>query len=132
MSYDDPTYHALHFRKAALPADVDKPRCNDDNTHRANNHQDDKQFAVVTPCLAGSGVTRAHAGEVLNADLKCDFHYQDLITETHLVKRAICKYRLSASTSFNPLLTSPSIDSTSLVAMTPNGMKERMLYLTFN
>lgn len=69
-----PTYHALHFGKAALPADVDEPRCNDDHAHWADDHQHDKQFAVIAACLAGPGVTRAHTGEVLNADLKCDFH----------------------------------------------------------
>lgn len=52
---------------------------------------------------------------------------QDVITETQHVKRAISKYRVDSYTSFNPLLTSPSIDSTSLVAMTPNGIKEKML-----
>lgn len=56
---------------------------------------------------------------------------QVVITETHYVKRAISRYRLYAYTSFNPLLTSPSIDSTSLVAMTPNGIKDRMLYYSF-
>lgn len=69
-----PTYHALHFGKAALPADIDEPGGNDDHTDWANNHQDDEQFAVIAARLAGSGVARAHAGEVLNADLKCDFH----------------------------------------------------------
>lgn len=69
-----PTYHALHFGKTALPADVDEPRCNDDHAHWADDHQHDKQFAVIAACLAGPGVTRTHTGEVLNADLKCDFH----------------------------------------------------------
>lgn len=37
-----PTYHALHFWKAALPADVDESGCNNDHAHWANDHQHDK------------------------------------------------------------------------------------------
>lgn len=63
------SYRGLSCRQTPFPADVYEARCDNDGANRTNNHQNHKEFAVVTAFLTGREGAADGCAVVLDANL---------------------------------------------------------------